>query len=35
VVLQGAALDRGRLAIVQPLLVTSVIFAVPFGYFLT
>ncbi len=35
VVLQGAALDRGRLAIVQPLLVSSVIFAVPLGYFLT
>jgi drug/metabolite transporter (DMT)-like permease len=35
VVLQGAALDRGRLAIVQPLLVTSVIFAMPLGYFLT
>jgi drug/metabolite transporter (DMT)-like permease len=35
VALQGAALDRGRLAIVQPLLVTSVIFAMPLGYFLT
>jgi drug/metabolite transporter (DMT)-like permease len=35
VVLQGAALDHGRLAIVQPLLVTSVIFAMPLGYFLT
>jgi drug/metabolite transporter (DMT)-like permease len=35
VMLQGAALDRGRLAIVQPLLVTSVIFAMPLGYFLT
>jgi drug/metabolite transporter (DMT)-like permease len=35
VVLQGAALDRGRLAIIQPLLVTSVIFAMPLGYFLT
>jgi drug/metabolite transporter (DMT)-like permease len=34
-VLQGAALDRGRLAIIQPLLVTSVIFAMPLGYFLT
>src|SRR5262245_66080505 len=33
--LQGAALDHGRLAIVQPLLVTSVIFAMPLGYFLT
>jgi drug/metabolite transporter (DMT)-like permease len=35
VVLQGGALDHGRLAIVQPLLVTSVIFAMPLGYFLT
>src|SRR5262245_57129709 len=35
VVLQAAALDRGRLAIIQPLLVTSVIFAMPLGYFLT
>src|SRR5262245_807406 len=35
VVLQGAALDRGRLAIIQPLLVTSVIFAMPLGYLLT
>jgi drug/metabolite transporter (DMT)-like permease len=35
VLLQGAALDRGRLAIVQPLLVTSVIFAMPLGHFLT
>jgi drug/metabolite transporter (DMT)-like permease len=35
IVLQGAALDRGRLAIVQPLLVTTVIFAMPLGYFLT
>jgi drug/metabolite transporter (DMT)-like permease len=35
IALQGAALDRGRLAIVQPLLVTTVIFAMPLGYFLT
>jgi drug/metabolite transporter (DMT)-like permease len=35
VVLQGAALDRGRLAIIQPLLVTTVIFAMPLGYVLT
>ncbi len=35
VALQGAALDRGRVAIVQPLLVTSIIWAIPFGYFLT
>ena len=34
-VLQAAALDRGRLAIIQPLLVTTVIFALPLGYFLT
>jgi drug/metabolite transporter (DMT)-like permease len=34
-VLQAAALDRGRLAIVQPLLVTTVVFALPLGYFLT
>jgi drug/metabolite transporter (DMT)-like permease len=35
VVLQGAALDRGPLALVQPLLVTTIIFALPLGYFLT
>lgn len=35
VVLQAAALDRGRVAIIQPLLVTSVIWAMPLGYFLT
>jgi drug/metabolite transporter (DMT)-like permease len=33
--LQGAALDRGRVTIVEPLLVTTVIFAMPLGYFLT
>ena len=32
---QAAALDRGRLTIVQPLLVTTVVFALPLGYFLT
>jgi drug/metabolite transporter (DMT)-like permease len=32
---QAAALDRGRLSIIQPLLVTTVIFALPLGYFLT
>jgi hypothetical protein len=32
VALQAAALDRGRLTIIQPLLVTSVIFAMPFEY---
>jgi drug/metabolite transporter (DMT)-like permease len=35
VILQAAALDRGRVAIIQPLLVTSVIWAMPLGYFLT
>jgi drug/metabolite transporter (DMT)-like permease len=35
VVLQGAALDRGRVAIIQPLLVTTIIWALPLGYFLT
>jgi hypothetical protein len=35
VVLQGAALDRGRVAIIQPLLVTTVIWALPLGYFIT
>lgn len=32
---QAAALDRGRLVIIQPLLVTTVIFALPLGYLLT
>src|SRR5262245_11537936 len=32
---QAAALDRGRLAIIQPLLVTTVVFALPLGYFLS
>jgi drug/metabolite transporter (DMT)-like permease len=32
---QAAALDRGRVAIIQPLLVTTVVFALPLGYFLT
>jgi drug/metabolite transporter (DMT)-like permease len=35
IVLQAAALDRGRVSIVQPLLVTAVIWALPLGYFLT
>ncbi|MGB0112175.1 MAG: DMT family transporter [Ilumatobacteraceae bacterium] len=35
VVLQAAALDRGRVAIIQPLLVTSIVWALPLGYFLT
>ena len=34
-VLQAAALDRGRLAIIQPLLVMTIVFALPLGYFLT
>jgi len=34
-VLQAAALDRGRLAIIQPLLVMPVVFALPLGYVLT
>jgi len=34
-VAQAAALDRGQIAIVQPLLVTTVVFALPLGYFLT
>jgi drug/metabolite transporter (DMT)-like permease len=32
---QAVALDRGQLAIVQPLLVTTVVFALPLGYLLT
>lgn len=32
---QAAALDRGRLSVIQPLLVTTVVFALPLGYFLT
>lgn len=32
--LQAAALDRGRVSIIQPLLVTTVIWALPLGYFL-
>jgi drug/metabolite transporter (DMT)-like permease len=35
VALQAGALDRGPLALVQPLLVTSIVFALPLGYFLT
>lgn len=35
IVLQAAALDRGRVSIIQPLLVTTVIWALPLGYFLT
>ena len=35
VVLQAGALDRGRVAIIQPLLVTTIVWALPLGYFLT
>lgn len=33
--LQAAALDRGRVSIIQPLLVTTIVWALPLGYFLT
>jgi drug/metabolite transporter (DMT)-like permease len=32
---QGAALDRGRLVVIQPLLVMTIVFALPFGHWLT
>jgi drug/metabolite transporter (DMT)-like permease len=32
---QAVALDHGRLAVIQPLLVTTIVFALPLGYFLT
>ena len=32
---QAGALDRGRLSVIQPLLVASVVFVLPLGYFLT
>ena len=32
---QAVALDNGQLAVVQPLLVTTIVFALPLGYFLT
>jgi len=32
---QAVALAKGRLAVVQPLLVTTIVFALPLGYFLT
>ncbi len=35
VALQAAALDRGRVAIIQPLLVTSIVWALPLGYYIT
>ncbi|MET0908596.1 MAG: DMT family transporter [Ilumatobacteraceae bacterium] len=34
-VVQAIALDEGRLSIIQPLLVTTVVFALPLGYWLT
>jgi drug/metabolite transporter (DMT)-like permease len=34
-VFQAAALDRGRLAVIQPLLVATIVFALPLGYLLT
>jgi len=33
--LQAAALDRGRLAVIQPLLVATIVFALPLGWWLT
>jgi drug/metabolite transporter (DMT)-like permease len=35
VAFQAAALDRGRVAIIQPLLVVTIIWALPLGYLLT
>src|SRR4029079_8545270 len=32
---QGAALDRGKLIVVQPLLVTTIVWALPLGHWLT
>ncbi len=34
-VAQAIALDRGRISIVQPLLVSTVVFALPLGYLVT
>src|SRR3954447_6373105 len=34
-VLQAIALDNGRLSVIQPLFVTTIVFALPLGYFLT
>jgi len=34
-VFQAVALDNGKLAVIQPLLVTTIVFALPLGYFLT
>src|SRR3954465_13000662 len=32
---QGAALDRGKLVVIQPLLVTTIVWALPLGHWLT
>ena len=32
---QAVALDHGKLAVIQPLLVTTIVFALPLGYFIT
>jgi drug/metabolite transporter (DMT)-like permease len=34
-VFQAVALDNGKLAVIQPLLVTTIVFALPLGYLLT
>ncbi|HXY85519.1 MAG TPA: DMT family transporter [Gaiellaceae bacterium] len=34
-VFQAVALDHGRLAVIQPLLVTTIVFALPLGHYLT
>ena len=34
-VFQAVALDHGKLAVIQPLLVTTIVFALPLGYLLT
>src|SRR5690349_19521549 len=34
-ILQAVALDNGRLSVIQPLLVTTIVFALPLGYFIT
>jgi drug/metabolite transporter (DMT)-like permease len=34
-VFQAVALDHGKLAVIQPLLLTTIVFALPLGYFLT
>jgi drug/metabolite transporter (DMT)-like permease len=34
-VCQAVALDHGKLAVIQPLLVSTIVFALPLGYFLT